>query len=40
MVGAGLVAAIVGGYLWWTTPSGTAVTASVGPDGLSVFGAF
>jgi hypothetical protein len=40
MVGVGLVAAIVGGYLWWTTPSGTAVTASVGPDGLSVFGAF
>ena len=34
LAGVGLVAAIVGGYLWWTTPSGTAVTASVGPDGL------
>jgi hypothetical protein len=38
--GVGVLAALLGGYLWWTTPSGTAVTASVGPDGLSVFGAF
>lgn len=34
MAAAGAVAAIAGGYLWWTTPSGTAVTAAITPDGL------
>ena len=29
----GAAAMIVGGYLWLTAPNGTAVTASVGPDG-------
>jgi hypothetical protein len=30
----GAIAAIVGGYLWWTSPGGTAVTASITPAGL------
>jgi hypothetical protein len=34
LVVVGALTAALGGYLWWTTPSGTAVTASVGPDGL------
>jgi len=34
MVGVGALTAALGGYLWWTTPNGTAVTAFVGPDGL------
>jgi hypothetical protein len=40
LLGAGLLTAALGTYLWVTTPSGTAVTAAVGLDGLSVFGTF
>jgi hypothetical protein len=40
LLGVGLLTAALGTYFWVTTPSGTAVTAAVGPDGLSVFGTF
>jgi hypothetical protein len=40
MTGAGVATAILGAYLWWTTPSGTSLALSVGRDGLFVSGAY